>query len=384
MIITGIVVEYNPFHNGHIHHIKQARELTKCDLLVAVMSPTFMQRGEPALVNKYLRASYAIKYGVDLVIELPSIFAINSANHFAYGAMKLLNEVGINYLVFGSETNDVSSLQNAAKLSHTKEYQDKVNLYMKDGLRYANACNQAFEDYKVTSISQSNDILGLAYIQEIVEHDYDIIPLSIQRTNEYLSDQLEDSISSATSIRKAILNKQDVSIYTPMAKDLENSTLVDFNDYFKTFKYIVNISSINHLREIYGISEGLEYLFKKNINKASNMDDFIDLVSSKRYPKTRIQRLITYIICNLTKNEYSNYYTQLDYIRILAMNQKGQAYIKLLKKQTDYKVISNLSKHDSPLLDYEQRVTYVYTTASNELEYLNDKEYKESSLIFND
>ena len=384
MIITGIIVEYNPFHNGHIHHIKQAKELTKCDLLVAVMSPTFMQRGEPALINKYLRATYAIQYGVDLVIELPSIFAINSANHFAHGAMKLLHEIGIDYLVFGSETNDVSSLLQAATLSHTQAYQDKVNLHMRDGLRYANACNKAFEDYGLNTVSQSNDILGLAYIQEIVEHNYDITPLSIQRTNTYLSQQLEYSISSATAIRKALLNKQDVSNYTPMAKDLENNTLVDFNDYFKIFAYTLNLSSLSHLKEIYGIGEGIENLFKKNINKASNMDEFIDLVSSKRYPKTRIQRLITYILCNLSKKDYQYCYGQLDYIRILAMNQKAQAYIKLLKKQTDFKVISNLSKHKSPLLDFEQRVTYVYSTASNDLEYLNDKEYKESSLIFKD
>jgi len=117
MIVCGIVVEYNPFHNGHVYHIEQARKITNCDLLIAIMSPTFMQRGEPAIINKFERTKFALEYGVDLVVELPSVYAIQSANHFAYGALKLLNELGINYLVFGSEKNDLQSLKNAATIS---------------------------------------------------------------------------------------------------------------------------------------------------------------------------------------------------------------------------------------------------------------------------
>lgn len=380
MIITGIVVEYNPFHNGHLYHIKQARKLTNCDLLVAIMSPTFMQRGEPAIIDKYTRAQVAIKHGVDLLLELPSIYAINSANHFAAGALKLLNEVGINYLVFGSESNDVKTLEKAAKISLQPDYQAKVKEYIDQGIRYANACNYAFNDFKVASVADSNDILGLAYVQEIYKHQYQIKPLSIQRTNEYLNQELTGKISSATAIRQELHQQNAIDQYSVMAKELSNPDLiVHYNDYFQLLQYTLNTKNAQEINQIYGFEEGLEYLFLKHINQASDINDFIERVSSKRYPKTRIQRLITYLLLNHTKLEHQA--IEVDYLRILAMNKKAQAYIKELKKQTNYQIISNFSASKSNSLQYEKKVSYVYSLAKPSLNYLNQKEYQSRTII---
>lgn len=379
MIVTGIVVEYNPFHNGHLYHIQQARKITNCDILIAIMSPTFMQRGEPAIINKFERTKFALNNDIDLVVELPSVYAIQSANHFASGAIKLLNELNINYLVFGSESNDVESLIKTAQISLRDDYQDKVKYYLKQGIRYANACNNAFKDFNVEIVDQANDILALAYIQEIEKHKYNIIPLSIKRTNKYLSTNIDSNITSATSIRHALENNRSIEKTTPMKDLLENSLLIFFNDYFNYLKYLVNILDVEQLQQIHGFDEGLEYLFKKHINDAKDIYEFIELVSSKRYPKTRIQRNIIYLLTNLTKQNLKN--IKIDYLRILGMNQIGQEYLKNIKNKTNFKILTTFSKHKNLGLDYEQRVTYVYSLASSKFNYLREIEYSQSVII---
>lgn len=379
MIITGIVVEYNPFHNGHLYHIQQAREITNCDILIAVMSPTFMQRGEPAIIDKFQRTEFALKSDIDLVVELPSIYAIQSANHFANGAIKLLNELKVDFIVFGSESNDVKSLIKAAQLSLRPEYQNKVKEYLKQGIRYANACNDAFIDLNIEIVNQANDILALAYIQEIEKNNYNIIPMSIKRTNNYLSTKINSNITSATSIRYALENELSIENTTPMENILNSKNLVYFNDYFLLLKYQINILEVDQLAQIHGFDEGLEFLFKKYINKAKDIYEFIDLVSSKRYPKTRIQRNIIYILTNLTKNQLKS--IEIDYLRILGMNNKGQQYLKMIKNDTHFKIITTFSKHKNKGLDFEKKVTFVYSLANPFLYYLNEKEYSQSVII---
>ena len=380
MKVCGIVVEYNPFHNGHLYHLTKARELTNCDVLIAIMSPTFMQRGEPALINKFIRTKFALEYGVDLIVELPSVYAIQSANHFAAGALKILNELQINYLVFGSESSNLIDLQKAANISLLTDYQLLVKEYLQNGQRYATACNKAFEHYNIKRIDLANDILSLAYLQEIAKNNYSIAPLSIQRTNHYLSKKLHSDISSATAIRTALFNQQDITSTTPMAQYLINNQdqLVFLNDFFKMLKYQVNVLSINQIQELANFGEGLEYLFKKEINKAKDIDDFINRVSSKRYPKTRVQRLIVNVLCNIKQKDLSH---KIDYIRVLGMNQHGQQYLKTIKKQTDYQVITSFSQHKSPILELEHKISTIYSLCKPQLNYLAALEYQQAVII---
>lgn len=356
MKACGLIVEYNPFHYGHLHHLEQAKKVSNADVIIAIMSPTFMQRGEPAIVDKRRRTEIALKHGVNLVIELPSIYAIESANHFAFGALRLLNELQVDYLVFGSESNDVDILVEAAKVSQRQEYQELVKKYIKNNQRYANACNLAFKDFNIPIINQANDILALAYIQEIIKNNYQIKPLSILRTNDFLSNKLTGKISSASAIRNAIEENQDISEYTPL--NIKYEEINNLESLFPYLKYQLSILTHKQINQIHGFDEGLEFLFLKHIKKASSMKEFIELTTSKRYPSTRIKRAIIHLITNLSKEEALN--LDCDYIRVLGFDNIGQAYLKQIKDLTNYKILTTFSNHQSPTLDYEWRVSKVY------------------------
>lgn len=380
MVICGLIVEYNPFHNGHLYHIEQARKLTNCDVLIVIMSPTFMQRGEPAIINKFVRTQVALEYGVDLVVELPSIYALASANYFADGALDLLNQLKVTDIVFGSELNDLVTLEKHAQISNQLEYQVKVKEYLKSGQRYANACNQAFHDYGLNDIKDANDILGLAYLQSILKHNYPIKAHTIKRTNAFLSEQIQSEISSASAIRHALYHHMDIKQTTPMAELLVNSDeLVFLDDFFTLLKYQLNIQTVAYLQHIHGVKEGLEYLFKKHINEASDMNDFINKVASKRYPKTRIQRIIMYILLNLTQEEAQE--IKPNYIRVLGMNDIGQTYLKKIKNKTEYQIITRFAEHNHPALAFEQRVTNLYSLAKKSVNYLAEKEYQQPVIM---
>lgn len=383
MVICGLIVEYNPFHNGHLHHIEQARKLTNCDVLIIIMSPTFMQRGEPAIINKFVRTQVALEHDVDLVVELPTIYALASANYFADGALDLLNQLGVTDIVFGSELNNLSLLEKHAQISNQPEYQIKVKEYLKSGQRYANACNQAFQDYGLDDIKDANDILGLAYLQSILKHNYPIKAHTIKRTNAFLSEQIQPEISSASAIRRALYHHQGIKQTTPMADLLGNSDeLVFLDDFFILLKYQLNTQTVEYLQNIHGVKEGLEYLFKKHINDATDTADFINKVASKRYPKTRIQRIIMYILLNLTKDEALE--IKPDYIRILGMNDIGQSYLKKIKKDTTYQIMTRFSAYEHPALSFEQRVTNLYSLAKDSVNYLAEKEYQQPVIMKND
>jgi predicted nucleotidyltransferase len=255
-----------------------------------------------------------------------------------------------------------------------------VKQYVKDGQRYATACNKAFKHFDIEAIKLSNDILGLSYIKEILKHNYQIKPLTIQRTNDYLSIEVTDDIASATAIRHYLINNKDITKLTPIAQGLiQNQTeLVYLHDYFEMLKYQLAIKSPEQLQKIKGFDEGLEFLFKKYINKVENMDKFVELVSSKRYPKTRIQRTIIYLICNIRKDDLN---LEVDYLRILGMNLKGQQYLASQKEKTAYKIITNFAKHKSPALDLEHKITQVYSLVKPELNYLYEKEYQQAVII---
>lgn len=359
LIACGLIVEFNPFHYGHAYFIKEAKKISKADVMIAIMSPSFMQRGEPAIVNKRIRTEIALEYGIDLVIELPSIYAIQSANHFAYGALKILNELQISSLVFGSENNNINKLVHAAKISLTDEYQSLVKKYVKDNVRYANACNQAFNDLNISSVKDSNDILGLAYVQEIEKYNYPIKPLTIQRTNEFLSTEITETFISATALRKLIINNEPTNNYTP----LSFSKIVDEEMLFPFLKYQLTILTNQQIKDIHGFDEGLEHLFLKNIKRANSIKEFVDLCTSKRYPSTRIKRAITYLCLNHSKEDNKN--IEANYIRVLGFNNKGRDYLKQIKKETNYPIATTFSQLKQ-LASFETKVSHFYELLSQE------------------
>ena len=225
MKIAGIITEYNPLHNGHLYHIQKTRELTNCDLLICVMSGHFVQRGEPTIINKWIRTETALNSGIDLVLELPYPFVVQSAKHFADAAIRILELVGCSDVVFGSESNDIDTLKLMAELSINVDGL-KENLNM--GMGYPKAYGL------VQGSFHPNDILGIAYLKALSETN--MKGHCIQRTNHYHDEELNHSIVSATAIRKAIIEHKDIHAYTTMANELSMHTSINWENYFDYLK----------------------------------------------------------------------------------------------------------------------------------------------------
>ena len=351
MKILGIVVEYNPFHTGHLYHLEKAKEIVQPDLTIAIMSGNYVQRGEVAIIDKFKRSELAIKYGVDLVIELPFVYVSQSADYFCKGAIDLLYHIGVTDLVFGSECGTIETFK---EIAYAIEKQpDTYNQYVRDamnqGLRYPDACNQALSQLLGKSIVTPNDLLGLGYVKEVIFNHYPINLHCIERSNDYHETTL-NKVASATALRKALFNHEnvheylfDMSYYTKLYKQ---------SDFFSYLKYQIIIQDENSLKKLHLVDEGIENLLKKVIYHVNCYDELVSTLTSKRYTKTRIQRMLLHILLNNTKQEIQNALS-VDYLHILKMNQTGQAYLHQIKKTCDYKIITNLSTYKHSALDLE-------------------------------
>ena len=366
MKVLGIIVEYNPFHNGHIHHIQEAKKLIQPDYTIAVMSSSFVQRGEPAIINKWKRSQIAIEYGVDLVIELPFVYSCQSADYFAAGALKLLNAIGITDLCFGSEDGKIDTFIDIANAinDHQEDYQALTKQYMKQGMRYPYACNQALFHIMHKEITTPNDLLGLSYVKDIVNHHYPITPHCIARTNHYHGTDLK-TIASATAIRQALKQKQDVSQSLPMS-EVYQSHLYHLDDFFPYLQYILLTTKPQTLKTYHLVEEGLENVLIKNITEASSMQDFIASLLSKRYTRPRIQRMLIHILMQNTKEDIQEAMS-IDYIRILAMNNHGRAYLKSIKKTCPYHIMTQFSSYRHPALNIEFKATKLLSLLDHSL-----------------
>ena len=186
MKTVGIICEYNPFHNGHIYHLEKVKELFPNSLIILVMSGNFTQRGIPSIINKWDKTQIALNYGIDLVIELPFVFATQSADVFAKGAISILKELKTEYVVFGSESNNVDNLIELANVSlYNKDYQSKIKEYLNNGDNYPTALSKAFKDFNFETVNTPNDLLGLSYVKSIIKNNYNIEPITIKRTNDF-------------------------------------------------------------------------------------------------------------------------------------------------------------------------------------------------------
>lgn len=346
MKICGIVTEYNPFHNGHLYHIKKAKEISECDILIAVMSGNFVQRGEPAIADKWLRTKYALENGVDIVIELPYPFALQSADGFAKGAIRSLQLAGVDCIVFGSETNDIIKLQTIAKEAFqpkTKDFSMAKNFSM------------TFDTLS------SNDILGISYLKAL--QNTNIIPYTIKRTNQYHDTDLAQSIASATAIRKGVFNNKDISHATVMANELNKQHA--FSLYYPLIQTLLTTLSPSYLSTIFLMDEGIENLFIKKAVQYDTLDDFIDSCTSKKYTKSRIQRTLIHLMTQTTKMEIDNL-SNLNHIRVLGFNEKGKKHLSSLRKK-DVQIASCFKQIPQAFRQIELRACHAYAYPLNGL-----------------
>ena len=370
----GIICEYNPFHNGHIYHLEKVKEIAKDEPIILVMSGNFTQRGNISIIEKYDKTRIALDYGVDLVVELPFQFATQSSDYFAKGAIKILNELKIDKLVFGSESNNINTLVDLANIQiNNKDYEKVVKEELDKGINYPTAMSNALKIITKKTISSPNDLLGLSYIKEIINNKYKIEPITIKRTNEYNSKKLEKKISSATSIREALKNNIDVSSTLPK-ESLNYINTFDESKFFNLLKY--KIISDKDLSIYQTVDEGLENKLKKEINNSNTLEEFINNIKSKRYTYNKITRMLTHIICSFTKEE-NEINKNINYIKILGFSNKGKNYLNKIKKEVTIPIITNINKNNIYLLSLELRIDSIYNIITNR----NDNLYNKKPII---
>ena len=354
----GIIAEYNPFTNGHLYHLNSIKEKYKDYTIILVMSGNFTQRGIPTIIDKFKRTEIALKLGIDLVIELPYPFATQSADFFAYGAITILEKLNVEKIIFGSESDNIKDLELIAKTQINNDELDKlVKIYSKLGYNYPTALSQSIYDLTEKKITTPNDLLGVSYIKVILENNYNIRYETIKRTNDY-----HKGIDSATSIRELLKDNIDVKELIPNVELDYLSNLHFFNDYFNILKY--KIITENDLSIYQTIDEGIDKLLKKEINNATNIDELIKLVKSKRYTYNKITRMLNHILCNFTK-EKAKIFNEIKYIRILGLNKKGRKYLNTIKKETSIPIISKLLREKDEMLEFELETTKIYDITSN-------------------
>lgn len=342
MSICGIIVEYNPFHNGHKFHIEKSRELSGADGIVAVMSGSFVQRGEPALFDKFTRAKTAIAGGADLVIELPFCYACAPAQFFAEGGVRLLDATGIvSSLCFGSESGDISAL--------SFDLKDDIKKYLDKGMSYPAACAAVSDN----PLSCPNDILGAEYLRAIKSYAPEMVPYTLKRSDKgYHSETVSDGVASATAIRKIISenNFPDIKEFVPtevfeiLEKEYQNGNYTDFS--LLDSLVLGKLRSGNSMGFTAYVAEGLENRFYDIAFSASTIDELVAAVKTKRYTYARLMRIISCYAVGLKDNDLAEYVSRGPaYIRILATNEKGKELLSLMKKKSSLPIITTPSAY---------------------------------------
>lgn len=344
--MVGIIAEYNPFHNGHLYHINAVKKMFKNQPIVLVLVGNFLNRGDVSVIDKFDKTTLALKYGIDLVVELPFIYSVQSADTYADGCITILDSLKCKYLVFGSESNDIEILKKIATIQ-TEENID-INKYLKQGYNYPTSLSKAIYDKLNIKISSANDLLGISYIKQIILHNSNITPVTIKRTNDYHSLDTSNNIISATSIRNLIKENKDISKYVPneTIKYIRNISL---ENYFDILKHQIILED---LEKYHDIDKNLANLFKKHIMNSNSVNDLIHKVKSKNYTYNKIKRALVHILCGLYKTDL-----KINYIRVLGFNKTGRAYLNKIKKETNLQIITNFNK----LLEYELLISKIYS-----------------------
>ena len=393
--VLGIVAEYNPFHNGHLYHIQKTKEMTGAKFVVCVMSGNFVQRGNTSIVDKWTKTQMALASGIDLVLELPTIYSVSSAESFAQGAMKILDNLGIvDTVSFGTETDDFAALNNIATIitEEPKEYVNMLKEELKQGVSFPKAREQALikylnDDVRYKDILNSpNNILGVEYLKALKQLKSKITPIAIKREKVYYNDNvIVDDFASATAIRKLVTNKEFASLlkvvprvtYETLIKEYEvGNVVLDIQRFEKEIFYTLRRMSVNEIAELPDVSEGLENTIKNAANFCNNIKDFINMVKTKRYTQTRIQRILLFALLGITKKDMQAAKKVVPYARVLGFNEKGKLLLSgISQNNPKMNVITsvkrfmdnNTNKTYKRMLEIDIFATDVYT-----LGYRND------------
>ncbi len=384
--VVGIIAEYNPFHNGHSYHIQNTKVLTGADFVVAVMTGNFTQRGNTSVVDKWEKTKMALNGGADLVIELPTIYSISSAENFANGAIKILNTLGIvDSISFGMEADDISTLNNISNVlymeppeykailehelskgsSFPKARENALMMYLNDIKRYANV------------LKGSNNILAIEYLKALKKQKSNLVPIGVKREKVYYnSTKIIDEYASATGIRNLLLHNQleevrkvvPAKTYSILLNNIRQGTYVlDITTYNNEIIYKLRSMSVKEIANLPDVSEGLEYLIKDASNKTNNLIELINKLKSKRYTQTRVQRILLYALLGITKKDMEISKKMTPYIRVLGCSENGKILLSQINSKA--KVITSFKKFEKSnknrkikrMLEIDKKATDIYT-----------------------
>ena len=368
--VLGLILELNPFHNGHKYFIEQAKKEVNPDVTVAIITSSFSMRGEVSLIDKFTKADLCMQEGIDLVLELPFLYANNSADYFAYSAISILNEAGITDLAFGTCIDSIDKLQRIYQYTLSDSYNCLLKSFLDKGNSYPNSALKAFMEVcddkeLINNFTLPNNTLAISYLKAIDSVNKSIIPHSIKRIdNMYYDKSLSNtSYTSATSLREALKKKEDISKYIFYSYDFVDEKIAN-NNLYQLLKYNLITKDVKAYENIASVNEGIENRLI-NINDCESYDSFLENAATKRYPLNRLKRLVLNILLD-TNKKYENINSYLPYLRILRTNDLG------LKQIKNKKCITNISKAfketDDDLkeiLDFELKVTKLYDLITN-------------------
>ena len=410
--VLGIIAEYNPFHNGHMYHLQKAKEQSGAQYCICVMSGNFVQRGNTSIVNKWKKAEMALLNGVDLVIELPTIYSVASAEGFSLGAIKLLNNLKIvDAISFGTETSDFAALNNISSIVNEEpmKYKSILNSELKKGLSFPKARENALMLYLNDNkrydniLNTPNNILAIEYLKALKKIKSTVQPIPVKREKVYYNDNvIVDEFASATAIRKLLKNEEfseirkvvPKSTYQILKKETElGNVVLDLSRYEKEIIYNLRRMTVSEIAELPDVNEGLEHSLKNAANYSNDITNLINIVKTKRYTVTRIQRILICALLGITKRDVGMAKKAEPYIRVLGFNEKGKELISRINKQNPKAtVITSVKKFQDKnnnnknskiykrLLDIDIFSTNVYTMACKS-ESLANLDYTKNMVI---
>ncbi len=363
--VLGIIAEYNPFHNGHLYHIAKSKEETGAQYVVAVISGNFVQRGNTSIVNKWVKTRMALSNGVDLVIELPTIYSTSSAENFAEGAIKILNSLGIvDTISFGMEAKDISTLNNIANVLYTepKEYVTMLTHELKKGNSFPKARENALMMYLndikryANVMAGSNNILGIEYLKALKKTKSTITPIGIKREKVLYNDKyIVDEFASATAIRKMLITKElnDIrkvmprSSYLLLGEELKDGHyVIDISRFEREILYTLRKMTVQEIANLPDVSEGLENSIKNAADSCNTLEELINIVKTKRFTQTRIQRILIYSLLGITKKQMETSKKITPYVRVLGFDNKGKELIsEMMNINPKLNVVTSVKKY---------------------------------------
>lgn len=371
-----IISEYNPFHFGHLYHLNESIFQTNSDFKIAIISGNFVQRGEPSIINKWKKAKVALSAGFDLVLELPTLYAISSAENFANGSIKIADQIGSNYISFGTESGDLEKLKKLSSLinKNEKEYITNVKGKIAEGFSYPKSQELVIDKMfgnEFLGVCKPNNILGLEYLKSLNAISSNITPITVKR----------DLDKSSSSDVRALLRTSGFKIedlknsipdfsYEVLAENIENGNAVlSLKAFEKEIIYILRTIDNERLKNIPDVPENMLSNLKKIACSTNSLDELITALKNKSITQARIQRILLYILLGITKSDMELSKRITPYVRVLGMSENGKKILSDISK--DINVITSVKAFEKTcddsdllrMLEIDKKATDIYTLA---------------------